>query len=324
VLELQESILVLLLACLLDYIVGDPPGLVHPVQVMGWIISNLTNLGIKQTQSGKLRRLLGIIIGIILVIGSGFLSWLIIQLTNYLNPWLAIGIEIILLASCFATRSLTDAAIAVIKPIQENDIEKARHELSKYVGRDTVNLSQREILRGVVETIAENTTDGVTAPLFYAILGTFIPSIGPVPFAVAYKASSTLDSMIGYLREPYTDIGWFSANLEDRLTWIPCRLTVFTLGLISGNPLGIWKICQRDAPQDPSPNSGWSESVFAAILGVQLGGKNSYQGKTIEKPLLGDPLYSLTPIMVIRALLLTHLCFLIWLSIAVILVLIYS
>ena len=312
-LKLQESGLVLLLASILDYLICDPPQLLHPVQVMGWLINSFTQQTIKLTQSPRLRRILGILLGLTLIIGTAVGSWLIITLITHINYWLGIGIQVILLASCFATRSLTNAAFEVIKPLREGNLDLGRSQLSRYVGRDTANLSEIEIIRAVVETIAENTTDGVTAPLFYAIVGAFIPLIGPVPFALAYKAASTLDSMIGYRREPYTDLGWFSANLEDRLTWFPCRLTVFTLGLISGKPLQVWQICQRDAPQDPSPNSGWSESVYGAILGVQLGGKNSYQGVIIDKPLLGNPLHPLTVETVRQSLQLTHLCFLIWL-----------
>ncbi len=112
---------------------------------------------------------------------------------------------------------------------------------------------------------------------------------------MAYKAASTLDSMVGYREVPYTYLGWFSAKLEDGLTWLPCRLTVLTLSLLSGKPLHIWKICQRDAPQDPSPNSGWSECAYAAVLGVQVGGINHYRGIEKHKPLLGDVTHPITP-----------------------------
>jgi adenosylcobinamide-phosphate synthase len=312
----DNPIYILLFATLLDYLIGDPPYLLHPVQVMGWLIKSLSNWVINKTKSPNFRRIGGIAIAVILILGSGLLGWLIIQLVTLINPWLGMGIQIILLASCFATRSLTSAALEVIKPLKENNLNLARTYLSKYVGRDTANLSETEILRAVIETIAENTTDGVTAPLFYALIGVILPGIGPVPLAIAYKAASTLDSMIGYRRDPYTQLGWFSANLEDRLTWFPCRLTVLTLILISGKPLQVWKICQRDAPKDPSPNSGWSESVYAGILGIQLGGDNSYQGVIVSKPLLGDEIYPLTTDTVIKAIQLTNLCFLIWLSLS--------
>nr|MDJ0591806.1 adenosylcobinamide-phosphate synthase CbiB [Pleurocapsa sp. MO_226.B13] len=198
------------------------------------------------------------------------------------------------------------------------DLKSARSRLSLYVGRDTDNLSESEILRALLETVGENAVDGVTAPLFYAILGLLLPGVGSLPLALAYKAASTLDSTIGYYREPYTDLGWFSAQLEDRLTWIPCRLTVLTLSLFSGRPLEVLAICRRDGIKDPSPNSGWSEAVYAAILRVQLGGKNSYQGVIREKPLLGEPLEPISRAKIYQALDLTRYCFLFWLAIALI------
>lgn len=315
--QFQQGAIILFLAALLDYLIGDPPQLLHPVQVMGWSIATFSNWIFKQKQQPPwLKRLWGIILGTILIIGSGLGSWLLIKYITQINPWLGIILQVILLASCFASRSLKTAVLEVIKPLTEKDLVEARSQLSKYVGRDTKALSKAEILRALVETVAENTTDGVTAPLFYAIIGAMFPLIGPVPLAMAYKAASTGDSMIGYRREPYTDLGWFSANLEDRLTWLPCRLTVFTLALISGKPLRVWRVCQRDAHLDPSPNSGWSESVYAAILGVQLGGENRYQGIVVNKPLLGDPIHSITLETVTQALQLTRLCFLIWLSVS--------
>ena len=152
------------------------------------------------------------------------------------------------------------------------------------------------------------------APLFYAIVGAVIPAIGPLPLAMAYIAASTLYSMVGYRREPYADLGWCSAKSEDLLTWLPCRLTVLTLSIISGNPLAVWRLCWRDARQDPSPNSGWSECAYAAILGVQVGGINYYRGQVQEKPFLGDAVRSITPEIIEQALKLTRYSFLLWLG----------
>jgi adenosylcobinamide-phosphate synthase len=120
--------------------------------------------------------------------------------------------------------------------------------------------------------------------------------------------------MVGYRVEPYTDLGWFSAKLEDLLTWLPCRFTVITLALVSGKPHKVWHLCLRDAPKDPSPNSGWSECTYAAILGVQLGGTNWYQGVAKDKPLLGEPVHPITPEKIYQALGLTRYCVLIWLG----------
>ena len=200
------------------------------------------------------QRLAGILITAILVIGSGVVSWLIKQCAMLIHPLLGIFVETILLASCFALKSLRIAAETVLQPLKKGNIEEARSLLSNFVGRDTQNLTSEEILRAVLETVTENATDGVMAPLFYAIIGAFVPIVGPSSLALAYKASSTLDSMIGYREVPYIYIGWFSARLEDCLTWLPCRLTVITLSLLSRKPLKVIKICQRDAPKDSSPN----------------------------------------------------------------------
>ena len=305
---------VLLLAASLDYIIGDPWGWPHPVRVMGWLISRFTEFVIKHLSNSLQRRGAGIVLGVGLIIGSGLIGWLVVQGASWIHPLFSIGVESILLASCFAGRSLRMAALDVLQPLTTGQLDQARSNLSQYVGRDTAKLDESEILRAILETVAENATDGVTAPLFYAIVGAFLPGVGSVPLALAYKAASTLDSMVGYPKEPYTDLGWFSAKLEDYLTWLPCRLTVITLALVSGKPQKVWHLCLRDAHIDPSPNSGWSECSYAAILGVQLGGTNWYQGVAKHKPLLGDPTYPITSEKIDQALGLTRYCMLIWLG----------
>jgi adenosylcobinamide-phosphate synthase len=311
------SAIVLLIAAILDYLIGDPWGWPHPVQVMGWVISPLSKFLLQVSSQPLTQRIGGIILALVLIIGSGGVGWLIIHLARWLHPLLAIAIEGILVASCFALRSLQNAAVDVLKPLTAGDLPLARQTLSQYVGRDTENLSESEILRAILETVTENATDGVLAPLFYAILGACIPGVGAVPLALAYKASSTLDSMVGYRELPYTYIGWCSARLEDSLTWLPCRLMVLTLGLLSKKPVDVWRICRRDAIADPSPNSGWSECVYAAILGVQMGGTNWYRGVAKPKPLLGDAIYPIKPTHINQALKLTRYCFLLWLGIAI-------
>ena len=313
----NTAAIVLLLAASLDYLIGDPWGWPHPVRVMGLVISYLTQLVINHWHRQWVARLAGIGLGMGLIVGTGVVGWLIVQGATSINQGLGITLECILLASCFAGRSLRAAAVDVLQPLTTGQLEQACSRLSQYVGRDTEKLAQPEILRAVLETVAENATDGVMAPLFYAIVGAFLPGVGSVPLALAYKASSTLDSMIGYRKEPYTDLGWFSAQLEDLLTWLPCRLTVMTLALLSGKPLEVLRLCHRDASQDPSPNSGWSECTYAAILGVQLGGTNWYEGVATHKPLLGDPVNLITADTIYQALQLTRYCFLIWLAVAI-------
>ncbi|XHU95725.1 MAG: cobalamin biosynthesis protein [cyanobacterium endosymbiont of Rhopalodia gibba] len=310
--------IILGIAAIIDYGIGDPEEWWHPVQGIGCAISRLSNVAIITSQRKWQRHWWGIILGLGIILGSGTTSWIIIYLAKNIHFLLGIVVQSILLASCFAARSLWFAAEAVLSSLVKGNIVVARAQLSQYVGRNTDNLSEEEILRAILEMVSENAVDGVTSPLFYAIVGAFFPGIGLVPFAFGYKAVSTLDSMIGYQKDPFKDLGWFSAKLEDYLTWLPCRLTVLTLALISGKPLAVLSICRRDAPHDPSPNSGWSECVYAAILGVQLGGTNTYQSELKHKPLLGDFLHPITPTIIYQALQLTQICFLLWLGLGIV------
>ena len=299
--------LVLAIAALQDFLIGDPWNWLHPVQVMGWAISGYSKAVLKRLGSeGLAIKLAGVGLAIALIVGSGLLGWLIVHTARRFHPLIGLAVESTLLASCFAGRSLRQAAEAVLQPLAAGDLETARSCLSRYVGRDTATLSEPEILRAVLETVTENATDGVMAPLFWAILGAALTPWGSVPLAIAYKASSTLDSMVGYKTPPYRDLGWCSARLDDLFTWLPCRLTVFTLALLSGQPRHVWQLCRRDAPQDPSPNAGWSECAYAAVLGVQVGGANTYGGQVSYKPLLGNASQPITPERIRRAMGLTR------------------
>lgn len=314
-------VVILPIAALLDFLLADPVGWLHPVQVMGWVIGRISEQVLTHCKASLVQRVAGVGLGLLLIGGSGFVGWCLVALSYQIHMGVGIAVESLLLASCFAARSLRNAAIAVLHPLSLGDVAGARTVLSRYVGRDTENLSEPDILRAVLETVSENAVDGVMAPLFYAIAGALIPGIGSVPLALAYKAASTLDSMVGYKEPPYTYLGWFSARLEDALTWLPCRLTVFTLALLSGKPRQVWHICRRDGPKDPSPNSGWSECAYAATLGVQMGGTNWYRGVAKPKPFLGDATVPITVPIIQTAIQLTRWCFLLWLTGAVLLIL---
>lgn len=319
---LRSTAAILISAATLDYLIGDPWGWPHPVQGIGWIIQRYTQTALRSFMRPWQLKAAGIWLGLVLIGGTGLLSWWFLAWVKTGSWALGLLLEIVLLASCFAGRSLRDAAEDVLAPLAEGELPEARSRLQNYVGRDTDDLPKSEILRAVLETVTENATDGVMAPLFYALLGGFIPGVGPVPLALAYKAASTLDSMVGYREAPYTHLGWFSARFEDGLTWLPCRLTVLTLGVLSGKLLTVLRLCRRDASKDPSPNAGWSECAYAAILGVQLGGTNWYRSVLKEKPLLGDPLRAITGQQIEMALRLTRNSFLLWLGLALILKLI--
>lgn len=308
---------VLAIAAGLDYWIGDPKAWPHPVQAMGWGIGRYSRWALQSFSSPRSQRWAGVFLAAIAIAGSGGIAWALGQVAASWHWWAGAGLESVLLASCFAGRSLRDAARDVLQPLQAGDLLAARSRLSQYVGRDTDKLPTEEVLRAVLETVTENATDGVMAPLFYGVLGSAIPGIGALPLTFAYKAASTLDSMVGYREAPYTHLGWCSAKVEDGLTWLPCRLTVLTVALLSGTPQRVLRICQRDAIADPSPNAGWSECAYAAALGVQMGGINWYRGTVNEKPRLGDAVHPIRPEDIQRALQLTRYSFLIWLLIAI-------
>ncbi|MEM9769594.1 MAG: adenosylcobinamide-phosphate synthase CbiB [Cyanobacteria bacterium P01_D01_bin.71] len=309
----NEAIAILLLAAALDFMLGDPWHWLHPVQVMGWVIHHYQRGVQRWLPSSRAQRLAGIILGIGLPALSGAIAAGAVMLAARLHQGLGLAMAVITLASCLAARSLRQAAEAVLQPLQQDDLPTARQHLSRYVGRDTDRLSEREILRAVMETISENATDGIMAPLFYALVGLAItPAVG-VGLAIAYKALSTLDSMVGYRVPPYQHLGWFSARAEDIATWLPCRLTVFTVALLSGHPRRVWQLCCRDAPADPSPNAGWSECAYAAALGVQLGGQNIYRGEVKQKPLLAESTRPITSALIVQGLQLTQRASLSWL-----------
>ncbi|MEM6256172.1 MAG: adenosylcobinamide-phosphate synthase CbiB [Cyanobacteria bacterium P01_D01_bin.156] len=308
--------IVLIGAAGLDFLVGDPWHWPHPVQGMGWLIQRYSNLAFKTTQSATVMKGLGVLLTVLLVGGSAVVGWGLVAIAHQFNYWAGLSLEIILVASCFAGRSLRDAAEDVLAPLNQNDLVEARQRMGRYVGRDTQELDQPEILRAVFETVAENSVDGIMGPLFYALVGAATP-LGSASMALAYKAASTLDSMVGYKEAPYTHIGWCSAKFEDALTWLPCRLTVLTLALLSRKPRTVIALCRRDADADPSPNSGWSECAYAASLGVQVGGKNVYKGVAKVKPLMGDPVREITPNVIQECLRLNRICFLLWLGLGV-------
>jgi adenosylcobinamide-phosphate synthase len=320
----RTEALILLLAAGLDFLIGDPWGWPHPVRAMGSYIKLYEQWALQQFQSPSGQRLAGVGLTLSLLSLSGSIGWAIAQISYRCGPIAQVLIGAVLLASCFAGRSLRQAAEQVIGPLTQQDLATARQRLSLYVGRDTAALDEAEVLRATLETVSENTTDGVLAPLFYATLGALMPGMGALPIALMYKAASTLDSMVGYRESPYTDLGWFSARLEDYLTWLPCRLSVLTIALLSGHPAQVIRLCQRDAPQDPSPNAGWSECAFAAALNVQLGGPNQYRGRLKIKPLLGEPIQPIGLRTIQQALGLMRYSILIWLAIALLALLGFS
>ncbi|MEM9566854.1 MAG: adenosylcobinamide-phosphate synthase CbiB [Cyanobacteria bacterium P01_E01_bin.34] len=280
--------IVVVAALLLDFWIADPWSWYHPVQAMGWAIGKGKDILLAFQLSPWQQQVGGGLLTLLLLVGSYSYAAGAIAIAHHIHPWAGLATHAVLLASCLGARSLRRSALSVVEPLREGNLPRARQLLSRYVGRDTDTLETSEICRAAIETVAENTPDGATAPLFYGL-------IGGAPLAFAYKALSTLDSMIGYRREPYIHLGRIPARLEDIVTWLPCRLTVLTLSLWSKRPFDYLRKCRQDATQDPSPNSGWSEAAFAWLLQVRLGGTNVYQGVAKIKPFLGQAIEPLAP-----------------------------
>ncbi len=288
-----QHLLAITIAVVLDLIIGDPPSWPHPVKWIGTFISKLDkrlNQGIHRKGKGIMMLFIVLLAVFVPVL---FLCWGAYQI----HPLIGIMVEGILISTSLAHKSLKDAAMEVYDPLQKDDYQKARLKLSYIVGRDTEQLTESEIVRGTVETVAENTSDGVTAPMFWAW-------IGGAPFALVYRAINTCDSMVGYKNDKYLDFGWASARMDDIANWVPSRLTGFTM-LLANRPQktkvkSTWNILFRDAKKHPSPNSGWCEAGAAALLGVQLGGVNTYKGIVSNRALMGDVLYPLERNDIIR------------------------
>jgi adenosylcobinamide-phosphate synthase len=289
-----HPLLLVLLACLLDRLVGDPRRFLHPVQVMGWAIQALRTLSEAWAGDSPWKlRLAGGVLTLVLTLGSGFSGWLLEQWARQ-RPVLGSIVVVVALASALAGRSLEQAVKEVLQALP--NLAAARARLAWIVGRVVEDLPEGEILRAAAETTAENAVDGLFAPLFWMLVGAFglgFSSSAPGPLALAwiFKASSTLDSMLGYRRGRLRWLGTAGARLDDGLTWIPARLVALSLPLITAKP-GRWlhqfAVALREGAADPSPNAGVSQAAYAYGAQVQLGGLNRYAEGWRQKALLGQ------------------------------------
>lgn len=273
-------------ALLLDLVFGDPRWLPHPVRLLGGLATALE----APTRRVLPPRIAGIVTALVVLSVTGGGTYALLMGAAKIHPWLAGVFGTLLLYTCIAARDLAKHANEVLRSLCASDIPRARQRVGWMVGRDTDRLDEPEIVRAAVESIAENTVDGVTAPLFYGCL------FGPVG-AIVYKAINTLDSTFGYKNERYLRFGWASARIDDVANFVPARLTAplvalaaSLLRLRAASALAVWL---RDGRKHPSPNSGLTEAAMAGALGVQLGGLNYYAGQPSPKPTLGDPLVPL-------------------------------
>lgn len=291
---------VLLPAVVLDLLLGDPHWMPHPVRWMGRTISGLETLLRRlfpKTPGGE--RGAGIVLALALPTLFGGGSALILWGLGQVSPWLSWAVQLWFTYQLLAARSLQTESMAVYYPLKAHDLEGARRAVSRIVGRDTQALDETGVAKAAVETVAENTCDGVTAPLIFLFLG-------GLPAGMAYKAVSTLDSMVGYKNDKYRFFGRASARLDDILNFIPARLSGLLLCLgaallpdCSGRRA--WTIFWRDRRKHASPNSAHTEAACAGALGVQLAGDASYFGKVVHKPTLGDPVRPVEPEDIPRA-----------------------
>ena len=276
---------VLIGAFLLDLAIGDPRWLPHPVVLMGKVIF----YGERWLRNGNARRdfLAGIALSLLLVTLSAAVTMAMVTLFNLLALWLSFIATAALASTTLATRGLLDAVKLIEAPLRGGDLASAREKLSHIVGRETGHLDQDKVLRASLEALSESTCDGIVAPLFYLFLG-------GVPLAMAYKAVSTLDSMIGYRTDRYFYFGKFAARLDDAMNFIPARLTALFMVIatlaVRLNSARALRVAWRDHAKHLSPNAGYPEAALAGAFGIRLGGPSIYFGKKICKPYLGDDL----------------------------------
>lgn len=284
----------LLAGFLLDCIVGDPHCLPHPVRFMGSLISFLERRLNKASDPAKIQRLKGFILVFCLISVTFLLSYGLIFVSRMIHPFLSFFFESLMCWNCIAAKSLYSESMKVCRELKKNDLNGARKAVSMIVGRDTDVLDEKGVAKAAVETVAENTSDGVVAPVFFIAL--FGASGGMV-----YKAINTMDSMIAYKNERFKNFGFFAARLDDAANLIPARFSAILMVLSAlilavfpfkqrFRPVNAVKIFFRDRYKHASPNSAQTESVVAGALGLQLAGDTVYEGKVEKKDFIGDAL----------------------------------
>lgn len=270
-----DIIIPLLIGFAMDCLFGDPYWLPHPIRLFG----NLISAGERRLNKGNHKKIKGAVLSISLVLITFFVLWLGLN-------WLANSRIIFLIVSSalvfygLANRSLIQESVKVISVLNRKGIEAGRKQLSMIVGRDTSKLTENEIRTAVLETLSENLSDGVIAPLFFYFLG-------GVPAMLAYKMANTLDSMIGYKSDRYKDFGFFAAKFDDLLNFIPARLTSFLMVLVTVSFRGLRYIFKYGRKHS-SPNAGYPEAALAGILNCRFGGSNIYHGVYFDKPYIGE------------------------------------
>ena len=289
---MKWSLFALLIGFGIDLLVGDPHGIPHPVVGIGKLISFLEK-GLRRlfpkTDGGEIAA--GGVLWVLVVVICTALPAGILFLCDRLSPWLRLTVESLMCWQILATKSLKDESMKVYMALESGDLEESRHAVSMIVGRDTARLDDAGVTRAAVETVAENTSDGVVAPMLFLALG-------GAPLGFFYKAVNTMDSMLGYVEPPYKNIGLIPAKMDDAANFLPSRLSALLM-LAAGFLLGLdgkngWRIFRRDRFNHASPNSAQTESVCAGLLGVRLAGDAWYHGVLHQKKYIGDDTRDIT------------------------------
>ncbi len=287
----------ILLGVVLDILFSDPPWRYHPVRLIGHLINILERLSRPIAKSSFQLRIAGVSLVIIILGGVSVFVTALLLIAHILSIWIFRLLIALLVYWGIAIRGLAEAAIAIYRPLAQGRWEEARLYLSMIVGRETEKLDPSEIIRGTIESVAENTCDSIVAPLFFAFLA------GPAGLWF-YKAANTMDSMIGYNNAQYHDLGWAAAKMDDILNWIPARisgLAIAVSAILDGRFRQSYETMRLDGRRHPSPNSGISEAAMAGALDVKLGGFNTYHGLVSLRPKIGQGNSPLTVPMIIHA-----------------------
>ena len=281
----MEVIIILIIALIIDLIISDPDWIPHPVVIIGSLISFLEKYLLKNEDSPLRAKIKGTILVIIVLGLSYYLTSLIVVLSGQLNNYFARLLEVFLLSLTLALKGLIDAGKKVYSALKRDDLEQARKKVNLIVGRDCSQSSSQEVIRAVLETLAENSSDGILAPAFYYL-------VGGLPLAVAYKAVNTMDSMLGYKNERYLNFGLAAARTDDIFNYLPARLTAFFMTSASILPQYNFKEALKtvlnDAQKHPSPNAGYPEAAAAGALSLRFGGVNYYHGQKSFRAYIGQ------------------------------------
>ncbi len=285
-------------AVVIDRLVGDPRTALHPVVIIGNWIAWLERQLLSASHTPGRKKMAGaMLVATVLAVTYG-LAWLLLTALTALHPWAGYIGGALLLSFTISPRSLAEAGREIAGFLTTGNMAEARYKVGWIVGRDTARLDTAEVTRATVETIAENIVDGITSPLFYAI-------IGGIPLACLYRAVNTMDSMVGYKNEKYRDFGMVAARVDDVFNFLPARITgmliILAAVILNRDAGGAWQAIRRDAAKHPSPNSGFAEAGVAGALGIRLGGLNYYGGVASLRAYMGEAKHTLQPVHIEQA-----------------------